>query len=221
MEEVTRKRRRMASQSVSNSPSNLERPATPSFSSRATDDEADIRARAAGIVSPADAARMHAMQSLPTLEDGYLAVQERIFTLPDPNAEYDELERAMKLGTREFDSVSRALDDAEDNARRAHKLYVNARLEYERFSIDADIIEAGMAAQARTELEREKETGQRSKQITQEDVKHKCLAMFPDEWRDLAERRVKGRKMLEHLERFAELWKTRCFSLAKQLEARR
>jgi len=220
MEEVTRKRRRMASQSVLNSPLNLAHPATPSFQNRATDDEADIRARAAGIVSPADAARTHA-QSLPTLEDGYLAVQERIFTLPDPNAEYDELERAMKLGTREFDSVSRALDDAEDNARRAHKLYVNARLEYERFSIDADIIEAGMAAQARTELEREKETGQRSKQITQEDVKHKCLVMFPDEWRDLAERRVKGRKMLEHLERFAELWKTRCFSLAKQLEARR
>lgn len=219
MEQTTRTRRRMATPPTSQPDFVCERPASilPAWE----DVKADARMRAAGIVTAPDAARAGTNGSLPALSEGYATVQERIFTLPDPNGEYEELERSMKLGTREFDSVSRALDDAEDNARRAHKLYVNARLDYERFGIDADIIEAGMAAQARTELEREKESGQRSKQITQDDVKHKCLVLFPDEWRDLAERRIKGRKMLEHLERFAELWKVRCFSLAKQLEARR
>ena len=196
---------------------------TPEAAATATDTrEADAKTRVAGIVTSADAVRGPLpFTALPSMAGGYGSVQERVFTLPDPDGEYAELESRLMLGSREFDSVSSALDQAEDNARRAHKLYVNARLAFEQFTIDADLVDSAMWGQAQGELQKEKDAGTRSKAITEADVKHKCLVLFPDEYRDLQMRRVSGRKMLEHLERFADLWKTRCFSLAKQLEARR
>jgi len=183
--------------------------------------ELDKNTRELGIERSAGSIRGDAPGGMPTHGKGYADIVERVFDLPDPEAEYDTLEKALKLGTQAFDSISSALDSAEDNARRAHRLYVNARVDAERFNIDAEVIEAAMRTNAIAELQREKDAGHRSKAITDSDTSAKVAAMFPDEFRDLAERKVKSRKMVEHLEAFAGLWRSRCYSLSKMLESKR
>ena len=157
----------------------------------------------------------------PTLSEGFERIQTRVFDLPDPDSEYRSLEKALMLGTQQFDSITAALDQAEDNARRAHRLYVNARVDAERFGIEADVVEGGLWSLASAELQREKDSGARTKQITDGDVKSRVSTMFPDQWRELQEKRIKTRKMMEHLERIADLWKTRCYSLAAMLASKR
>jgi hypothetical protein len=158
---------------------------------------------------------------MPAMGNGFERIKDTVFNMPDPDSEYADLEAALVMGNQQFDNVSTALDKAEDNARRAHRLYICARVEAEKFNIDADIVEGAMRAQAVSELQREKDAGIRTKQITDADTTAKLAALFPDEWRDLQERRIESRKMVEHLERFADLWRSRCYSLAKMLESRR
>lgn len=181
--------------------------------------------RAAGLEVSASTARggdpAKPFGALPVLADGFTRITERVFDLPDPDAEYKTLEASLKLGTSEFDSLQQALDCAEDNARRAHRLYVNARVEGESYEFDAEVVEAAMRTHASAELQREKESGLRTKQITDADVTAKIAAMFPDEARDLRMRRIRARKMIEHLKEFADLWGSRCRSLAKMLESKR
>jgi hypothetical protein len=189
------------------------------------DAAADKVTAEAGIVASAQAARGDAparpFGKLPEHGPGFDRITTSIFTLPDPSAEYEALEAALKVGTQEFTRIADAMDNAEDNARRAHRLYVNARLDAERFNIDADVIEAAMRTPALHALEADKLAGVRTKQITDTDVASKIAALFPDEHRDLAERRIKSRKMVEHLETFAQLWRSRCYSISKMLESKR
>jgi len=158
---------------------------------------------------------------MPRQAPGFERITERVFDLPDPEAEYALLEKALSLGTQEFDSIAKALDSAEDNARRAHRLYVGAKLDYERFLADAEVIEGAIWSEAVAELQREKEAGTRTKQITDADSRAKCAALFPDEWRDLAEKKVQAKLSVEHMERFADLWVSRCRSLGGLLAAKR
>lgn len=153
--------------------------------------------------------------------DCFQRITARVFDLPDPAAEYDELERALKLGVTSYETIALAVDAAEDNARRAHRLYVCARVDAERFNIDSGIVEAAMRTEASAELQRERDSGSRTKQITEGDIAAKIASLFPDEHRDLSEKRIKNRKMVEHLEAFAGLWRSRCYTLAKILESKR
>lgn len=189
---------------------------------RASAREADAVTRDAGLVTTAPAQRTTPFNGpLPEQAGGYARITERVFALPDPDTEYDALERALVLGTREYDSITDAVDTAEDNARRAHRLFVAAKLDYERFCADAEVIDGAMRSEATAELQAEKESGARTKQITDADVKAKCAAMFPDEFRDLAEKRTAAKLAVEHLERFADLWSSRCRSLGGMLASRR
>jgi hypothetical protein len=175
----------------------------------------------AGVTTTAGAMRAGVpFTSQPELGEGYGRISVHVFDLPDPETEYREL--VDQLGhTTALDGPVERLDNAEDNARRAHRLYVCARVDAERFNLDAELVEAAMRGQAIERLQHEKTIGQRSKAITEADVTAMSAAMFPDEWRDLADRRIKSRKMLEHLEAFASLWTSRCHSLSRLIEARR
>lgn len=164
------------------------------------------------MASEEDAAR--AMSDFVRSPGLYGAVVERIFDLPDPASEYEALEKHLTAGLGEHDSAARALDSAEDRARRAHRLYVNAKLDFERFQADAEVVTAALRQRAMEVLQRQKDAGQRSKAITDADVVAQCAAMFPDEWRDLADRRARAKLALEHLERFSDLWMSRCRSLS-------
>jgi len=183
--------------------------------------EADALAREAGIVTTAPDQRASPVNGTASTSVGFTRIAERVFNLPDPDGEYEELERALSLGSSEFDSIVKAVDAAEDDARRAHRLYVNAKLDYERFAADAALIESAIRTEASAELQREKDSGQRTKQITDADVVAKSAALFPDEWRDLAEKKVRAKLSVEHLERFADLWVGRCRSLGGMLASKR
>lgn len=181
-----------------------------------------IKEDAAEMVQPASAVRGDEIDtSSPRLSAGYERIQERVFDLPDPDSEYTELQRDLQIGNQQFDSIYNALDRAEDNARRAHRLYICARVDAERFALDADVTEGGLWAAATADLQREKDSGARTKQITDADVRARVSTMFPEQWSQLQERRIKARKTIEHLERFADLSKTRCFSLANMLSTKR
>lgn len=176
----------------------------------------------AEIVQPASAVRGDEINtSGPRLTPGYERIQERVFDLPDPESEYAELQAGLQVGNQQFDSIYGALDRAEDNARRAHRLYICARVDAERFALDADVTEGSLWAAASADLQRDKDNGARTKQITDADVRARIATMFPEQWSELQQRRIKARKTIEHLERFADLAKTRCFSLANMLATKR
>lgn len=197
--------------------------AEPAGGSRKPPSRAKAEAAAGSLFTPASVARGE--EALPFAAQaepgpGFGRIIERVFDLPDPEAEYQALEAALGAGSREQDSVAQALDGAEDYARRAHRLYVNAKVDLERFQADCDTVEGAMREQAVAALTVEKERGVRTKQITDADVRHRAAVMYPDEWRDALNRKAKGEGAVKHLERLADLWQGRCRSLAALLGRR-
>lgn len=159
----------------------------------------------------------------PTMGVGYERIIARTFDI-DEWAEFEAIESALRVGnpTRaEYGILVTALDDAEDNARRAHRLYCNAVVAHELFEVDARVIEAGMRDQASAELEREKVEGSRSKAPTIADIEARMATLFTDEVRSLAERRAKAKQSVAHLERIADLWRSKCRSLQVMVEKSR
>ncbi len=148
------------------------------------------------------------------------AIVERVFDLR-PDEVYGRLERDLRLGGRETQLdrsvLERALEASQDNAREAHRLYAYARVEYEAFEIDGKIAASEMREQATAALEAartaKKEEGSRAKQITEADVEAWIVGRYPDEHRRLQVERKRLEKTIEHLERLAELWKSRSRTL--------
>lgn len=138
-------------------------------------------------------------------------VVERFF-LVDVEREYDELEDRLTLGRAseaEPAILANELDLAGDRARRAHLLYVNARVALEGFEIDAAVVESDMRAQAIAFLQAEKDAGRRNKAITDADVESEIAKKFPDQYRASRIGREKAKRSVEHLKAFAELWSAR------------
>lgn len=176
--------------------------------------------RTAGIEESAQQVRGErvAIGQLPEIQPGYRRIVVRVFDLPDPDAEYEALEVALRESQP---SPVAALEIAEDNARRAHRLYVCARAAAEQFNIDASMIEAAMRTEALAAIAHDKASGHHNKTITEADITARIAVMFHDEYRDLQDRRIKSRKMVEHLEAFAQLWRSRCYSLSIIVGSRR
>lgn len=133
----------------------------------------------------------------------------------DVNAEYDELLQALEIHEALTPQVVRAaVNSAESYARRAHRLFVITKMLHERFRVDAETCLAACRDAATHELAKLKAAGQHPKQVTDRDVEDKAATMFPDEWTTINEQLVKGKHTLAHLERFAELWQRRSWSLS-------
>lgn len=160
----------------------------------------------------------------PSMGAGFERIVERVFRV-DILAEYEELERGLKLSKpahrADYSELVDALDEATDNARRAHLLVVNGKVALEGFELDTTVILADMRAQATAALQREKEAGQRNKTITDADVETWMAHKFPDEWRETSGRRSKAKRMVEHLDRLADLWKDRRASLDTMVKGAR
>ena len=159
-------------------------------------------------------------KELPELSLTFTKIRESVFTLPDPDGLYKKLEERLSL--REAltpNALLGALNEAEDMARLAHKLYVVANADYERFERECEPVNESMRDAANRELQHEKDQKQRSKTITDADVRGRASVMFPDEWSAIDSRRIKASGMLNHLKALAELWKTRCYSLNGMLNA--
>lgn len=154
----------------------------------------------------------------PHLSPGLESVVHKIFQV-DAHSDYEALEKALSVGSSRTDyaSLLKAIDEAETNARKAHKLYLAAKLEAESWEIDHTNVMAGMRSHAVENLEREKAAGDRKKAITNADVEAEISALFPDEWKHQAQRRVQVKGTVEHLERLADLWFQRCKTLGTMI----
>lgn len=160
------------------------------------------------------------LKELPELDMTFSRIRESVFTLHDPEGEYKHLEESISLREALTPvALMTALNAAEDNARRAHKLYVVARADYERFERECEPVIESMRDAANRELQDEKDKKLRSKAITDADVRGRAAIMYPDEWAAIDARRIKANGMLEHLKAMAELWKNRCYSLNGMLNA--
>lgn len=155
----------------------------------------------------------------PTMGPGHERIQSRLFAI-DELAECDALETGLKIGTAttpvhraDYATLLDALDAAEDNARRAHRLYVNGKLALAAFEIDIAVFEADMYAKASNRLEEQKAKGERTKTITDADVRAAMAGLFPDQVRDHATRLQKAKRSVDYFERLADLWKSRCRTL--------
>ena len=149
----------------------------------------------------------------------FARILEHVFKV-DPWKDYSDLEDALKIGGRGYtdhDTLMSALNSAEDNARRAHQLYCAARAEQERWELNSQVIEGVARRGVLRDLEAEKEAGQRKKQITEADVAGYIQLKYPDEYDRLRLTRLKLRKLVESMERLAELWVSRCRTLQVML----
>jgi hypothetical protein len=130
-------------------------------------------------------------------------------------AEYTELEAELELVENAPAQVTReALNKVERFALRAHRLYINAKWALEAMRVDFDVAIGAMRDQAIAALQVEKETGKRSKQITDADVTGRAASMYPDEWREVNERLLKGEQTVKLCDKMSELWSGRRYSLS-------
>lgn len=157
------------------------------------------------------------------LNGSFDRIVESACVVRNPSAEYEELETALSLGeTRsEYGSVHRALDMAETYARRAHKLWMAAKIERQRWELDNQVVFGAMRLEATRTLEREKDSGLRKKQITDGDVNAMCASLYPDEYRTQELRRAEVKAMEESLQHLSETWSGRCKTLQTILSKQR
>lgn len=160
------------------------------------------------------------LDNLPIMDVPWMRIQETVLEVGDVEVEFQELKEALKLTEALTpNNLEAALNAAEDNARRAHALYIVARVEHEAFDLEMTPVVEAMREAANKELQNEKDAKQRSKAITDADVKGRASVLFPDEWALVQARRSKAEAMLDTLKHFADLWKQRCFSLSTMLHA--
>ena len=150
---------------------------------------------------------------LPMVSGDFARIVDRVYRV-DALKDYDRLEKAIRLGAARADrgSVMAAVDDAEDNARLAHGLFLNARVERVAWEAEAEVVMSSIRSEANRALQAEKTEGARNKAITDADVRSKMASLHPDEFRAYEERSAKLRGTEDHLARLADLWQSRCAS---------
>lgn len=150
--------------------------------------------------------------------EAFSTIIDTIF-VDDPAGVYQKLENALTVGVNrsEHGFLQEALDNAESNARLAHRLWTTASLERQRWELENEVVFAAMRRTANEVLERERAQKVRSKTITESDVDSMCAALYPDEYRAQELRRGKVKAMEESMRNLADLWKSRCGSLQTML----
>lgn len=156
--------------------------------------------------------------TLPKVHPDVAGIIESVFQV-DYAREWRRLHDVLTVGDGRTDhgSVNMALDKAEDNARLAHKLWVNLKIELERYKVDAAVTQAAMRNEANESLQEEKDGGKRSKQITDADVASKMAELHPDEYRTVELQLKRFELSVEHAKDFAERWNQKCRDLNTML----
>lgn len=126
-----------------------------------------------------------------------------------------KLRAALTVGEKrsEHGVLNKALDEAEEHSHLAHRVYITAKIERERWERENDTVWGAMWSEATKSLQKEKDEGLRAKQVTDADIKARVATLFPDEYVDIEVRRAKIKATVDSLEDLAECWKSRCRSL--------
>jgi hypothetical protein len=158
-----------------------------------------------------------------SMSDDFERITETVFINNNAFDEYRKLEADLRVGEKRNDhgSVNQALDNAESNARMAHKLWMTAKVELEKWELDNAVIFASMRDEVTSTLQAEKEQGKRAKQITDADVENAMALHYGDEWKHHQLRRRKFKLMADSMGNLNELWISRCRSLQAMLAKQR
>jgi len=134
---------------------------------------------------------------------------ETVFDLPDVDAEYRALEAQLTMGESRSDygTVLEALDRAEDNARRAHRLFVCASLERKRYLLEREVVEAAMHKEAVASLKKSED------KVTIDATQARTVELFGDEYQAGEEKKKRVELSVAHLEQLAFTWSSRCRTL--------
>lgn len=143
-------------------------------------------------------------------------VIESIF-VNDIHAVWEELEAALRVGEKRSEAgvMLKALDEAETNARKAHRLFITAKIAHEEWEKTNEPVFAAIWNEANRALQDEKDQGIRSKQITDADVRAKCAVIHPDEWKAQEVKRARAKATVDSLSHLSDSWLSRCASLQK------
>jgi hypothetical protein len=158
----------------------------------------------------------------PRMSDEFERILTRVLDLPNAEAEYDRLEKALRVGAQRNDlgTLMEALDQAEDNARVADKIAVNAQVERDACLKEFEVFQAPIWSACSLYLQEQKDSGVlKSKNIT--DARAACAQRYPDEYRDFARREATLDAMVQHTKKLAALWSSRCASLMTMIANRR
>lgn len=109
-------------------------------------------------------------------------------------------------GRTDYGTVNMALDRAQDNAFDAYNLFLSAKRDYERYTIDRKIIWATMRDEAHAILQAEKKAGDRNKTITDDDVQAKMAELHPDEFRHVEMQEREFKLAVDAAENLSERW---------------
>lgn len=153
------------------------------------------------------------------ISDGMQRIVETIFIPTDKVFEtYKKLESDLVLGNErrvQKGHIIAALDNAESNLRLANRLYLSAKLDFEAWEKDHEIVTAPIKQEANRALQREKNEGSRSKQITDGDLASMCALLFPEEWKDAEIKRARFKATVDSLANLQAAWDHRCQTLRK------
>lgn len=156
----------------------------------------------------------------PVLGAGFDRIVRSVFAI-DPVADFDTVQHALEPKGTDPAILIDALDHSETAARTAHRLLVNAQLAYEQAKQECETTESALRERARKTLEEQKEAGERKKAITNDDVTSEMARQFPVDVAANNTRLLKARGTVEHLERLADLTKTRIRTLDTLVSAAR
>jgi hypothetical protein len=158
---------------------------------------------------------------MPAIKHGFGEVIEIVFKLDDPAGELEMLIDKLSLTEQlEQGVLEQALNEAQDYARRAHRLFVLAKVENAAFGIECAEVDAAIRDAAKAALEQEKKDGKRTKQITDAEIVAEMAQRFPDAWATIQSRRERAKRMVDHLQRLADLWQQRCHDVRALLGKR-
>lgn len=145
-------------------------------------------------------------------------IVETVFVV-DMHKTWRKVKKSLRIGENRSDhgTLQQALDNAEHLAHEAHRLFVTAKVERDRWEAENDVVFAAMYSQASHELQQDKASGARSKQITDADVRAKCAAMFPDQWKYQETKRAKVKATVDSLANLSEVAMSRCRTLQAML----
>lgn len=158
----------------------------------------------------------YTVDTIPKMSETMAGMVETTFEMEDPEATYQELLSALDKRRDALTPgvIREQLSDSARLYRNAHRLYIVARHDQERFDNENTIFMATLREEAKSELEAEKSVGKLKKAITDADVVARISRAYPDVYEEMNDRAIRARKMVEHLKHLVDVFKNRMRALA-------
>lgn len=137
----------------------------------------------------------------------------------DIHEEWIRLKATLQVGEKRSDHgvLHKGLDEARKNSYDAHRLWITAKKEMERWESENELIFAAMWEKAARALQIEKEAGSRNKTITNEDVRARCIVLFPSEYAAQERKRREVKMTVENLQQLSKDCSEKCSDLGTML----